>query len=94
MIKVPKLLLNALLFAPLAAPGAELPDGNATIRAQAGASEIVITTSARLAGTIDSLTWKGREFINSADHGRQLQWASNLYEDRRPLRFQTEDQNR
>ena len=56
----------------------ELPDGNATIRAKAGSSEIVITTTSRVAGAIHSLVWNGREFINSFDHGRQLQSASNL----------------
>jgi len=55
-----------------------MPDGNATIRAVAGPSEIVITTTPRLAGAIHSLTWNGREFIDSTDHGRQLQSASNL----------------
>lgn len=55
-----------------------LPSGNAEIRAAAGDSEIVITTTARLAGAIHSLTWKGKEFINSEDHGRQLQSASNF----------------
>jgi hypothetical protein len=55
-----------------------LPEGNATIRAPAGGSEIVITTTARLAGAIHSLTWNGKEFIDSADHGRQLQSASNF----------------
>jgi hypothetical protein len=53
-------------------------DGNALIRAPAGDSEIVIKTTSRLAGAIDSLTWKGREFIDSTDHGRQLQSASNF----------------
>lgn len=43
-----------------------------------GHSEIVITTTNRLAGAIHSLRWGGREFINSTDHGRQLQSASNL----------------
>jgi hypothetical protein len=52
--------------------------GDAQIRAKAGASEIVITTTSRLAGAIHSLTWNGREFINSADHGRQLQSAANF----------------
>ena len=52
--------------------------GNATIRATVGDSEIVITTTDRLAGAIHSLTWKGKEFINSHDHGRQLQSASNF----------------
>ncbi len=54
------------------------PSGNSVIRAKAGASEIVITTTERLAGAIHSLTWNGKEFINSTDHGRQLQSASNF----------------
>jgi hypothetical protein len=70
--------LAVLFLAPCCALAADLPDGNATIRAAAGASEIVITTTARVAGAIHSLTWNGREFINSTDHGRQLQSASNL----------------
>ena len=70
---------GALLKSPAAIKTpAQLPDGNATIHAKAGASEIVITTTSRLAGAIHSLTWNGREFIDSADHGRQLQSASNL----------------
>jgi hypothetical protein len=52
--------------------------GDSVIRAPYAGSEIVITTTERLAGAIHSLTWKGREFINSVDHGRQLQSASNL----------------
>ncbi len=54
------------------------PDGNAVIRARAGPSDIVITTTARLAGAIHSLRWNGREFIDSFDHGRQLQSAANF----------------
>jgi hypothetical protein len=57
---------------------ADAPSGDAVIRARAGASEIVITTTSRLAGAIHSLTWNGREFVDSADHGRQLQSASNF----------------
>ena len=53
-------------------------NGNAVIRAKAGPSEIVITTTNRLAGAIHSLTWNGKEFIDSTDHGRQLQSASNF----------------
>ena len=71
------LALAALLALP-AALEAGAPDGQSTIRAAAGASEIVITTTPRLAGAMHSLTWNGREFIDSADHGRQLQSASNL----------------
>jgi hypothetical protein len=52
--------------------------GDSVIRAKAGTSEIVITTTSRVAGAIHSLTWNGMEFIDSADHGRQLQSASNF----------------
>ncbi len=55
-----------------------LPTGNSVIRAQTGQSEIVITTTSRLAGAIHSLTWNGKEFIDSVDHGRQVQSASNF----------------
>lgn len=53
-------------------------DGAAQIRSAPGPAQIVITTTSRLAGAIDSLQWNGREFIDSFDHGRQLQSASNL----------------
>ncbi len=52
--------------------------GDAVIRANAGNAEIVITMTARCAGAIHSLTWGGREFIDSHDHGRQLQSAANF----------------
>jgi hypothetical protein len=54
------------------------PTGDSTIRRKAGDSEIVITTTTRLAGAIHSLTWNGREFIDSHDHGRQLQSACSF----------------
>ncbi|MBT3180630.1 MAG: T9SS type A sorting domain-containing protein [Candidatus Marinimicrobia bacterium] len=44
----------------------------------AGPSEITITTTDRLAGAIHSLTWNGKEFIDSYDHGRQLQSACHF----------------
>ncbi|MDA0841742.1 MAG: hypothetical protein O3B01_28770 [Planctomycetota bacterium] len=54
------------------------PSGNASIRGNAGSSEIIITTTDRLAGAIHSLTWGGKEFIDSHDHGRQLQSAASF----------------
>lgn len=54
------------------------PSGNAAIRRKAGPSDIVITTTSRLAGAIHSLTWNGKEFIDSHDHGRQFQSASSF----------------
>ncbi len=64
------------------------PDGKAVIRGKAGPSEIVITTTNRVAGAIHSLKWKGKEFIDSADHGRQLQSAVNL-DCGKPIRAET-----
>jgi hypothetical protein len=64
-----------------AAAGAEAPvsvPGDAVIRATAGGSEIVITTTSRVAGAIHSVRWNGKEFIDSHDHGRQLQSAANF----------------
>lgn len=69
-------LLYSLLF--VADPSPAASEGNAVIRRKAGDSEIVITTTSRLAGAIDSLTWNGKEFIDSFDHGRQLQSAASF----------------
>lgn len=57
---------------------AAAPDGNAQIRGGTKDSPIVIATTRRLAGAIDSVKWHGREFINSTDHGRQLQSACSF----------------
>lgn len=54
------------------------PTGDAVIRGNFGQSEIVITTTDRLAGAIHSLRWGGKEFIDSHDHGRQLQSAASF----------------
>jgi hypothetical protein len=67
----------------------ERPDGNAVIRAPAGGSEIVITTTSRVGGAIHSLRWNGREFIDSVDHGRQLQSAANFDAGTLPMRSET-----
>jgi hypothetical protein len=53
-------------------------DGNAVIQASFQGTPISITTTQRLAGAIHSLRWQGMEFIDSADHGRQLQSACSF----------------
>lgn len=63
-------------------------EGSATIHAAAGPSKIIITTTARVAGAIHSLSWNGREFIDSHDHGRQLQSAAN-FDHGRPIQDET-----
>lgn len=79
----PQRLVAALIIAIAALPQPTVAappsvSGDAVIQAPAGGSEIVITTTSRLAGAIHSVQWNGREFIDSLDHGRQLQSASNL----------------
>ncbi|MCA9060102.1 MAG: hypothetical protein KDA85_16455 [Planctomycetaceae bacterium] len=79
-----KILALCVLTGLLVLPGASADEiqavisGDASIRGPYADSEIVVTTTSRLAGAIDSVTWRGQEFINSTDHGRQLQSASNL----------------
>jgi hypothetical protein len=52
--------------------------GEAEISIDASGSPIVIKTTNRLAGAIDSLTWNGKEFVDSFDHGRQIQSAATF----------------
>ena len=67
----------ALLLATTLLSLAGQPDGDAQIHS-GGDSAIIITTTSRLAGAIGSLTWHGKEFINSYDHGRNLQSAASF----------------
>ncbi len=71
----------SIVFAmlPVALAGVPVVSGDAVIRAPAGDSEIVIKTTSRTAGAIESLQWGGKEFINDSDHGRELQtcWNGN-----------------
>lgn len=69
---LPVLLLAA---APLVA-AAEVP-GDAELRAEVLGKPLVIRTTSRTAGAIDSLRWGGFEYIDTLDHGRQLQSALN-----------------
>ena len=52
--------------------------GFSVIQGNLNGHEVVITTTTRTAGAIHSLVWKGKEFVNSTDHGRQIQSASNF----------------
>jgi hypothetical protein len=51
--------------------------GDAELAGTIGGKPLVIRTTSRLAGAIDSMKWDGVEFIDSHDHGRQLQSALN-----------------
>lgn len=37
--------------------------------------EVVLRVSARFGGAVESITWRGKEFINVYDHGRQISYA-------------------
>jgi len=52
--------------------------GDAVLKKQIGKDEASITTTSRVAGAIHSFKFRGQEYIDSYDHGRQLQSASNL----------------
>lgn len=71
------LLLALLLVAGLASPqcASQGVTGDSVIMGEYRGDLIKIKTTSRLAGAIDSLTWRRKEFINSYDHGRQLQSA-------------------
>ena len=66
------LLLPVVTFAQ-----APAVSGDAELSGAIGGQPLVIRTTSRLAGAIDSVKWAGVEFINSHDHGRQLQSAIN-----------------
>jgi hypothetical protein len=51
--------------------------GDAELAGTIGGKPLIIRTTSRLAGAIDSIKWDGVEFIDSHDHGRQLQSALN-----------------
>lgn len=72
-------LIGCLIVLNASLALAQKPElGDAVIRGKAGPADITITTTKRLAGAIHSLTWAGKEFINSVDHGRQLQSAASF----------------
>jgi hypothetical protein len=92
-VSVMNTLLAALLLAPLAVLHAAGSSGNATIRGAAGFSEIVITTTARLAGAIHSLT-AGRSRTKSTRrcHVRsRSQGPSHIAGNEKPPRLNTQE---
>jgi hypothetical protein len=57
---------------------AATPNADLEISGQVHGATLTIRTSARTAGAIDSITWRGKQFINAFDHGRELQSASSF----------------
>ena len=54
-------------------------NGNATISAPALGDTLSVGTSSQFAGAVSSIRWRGKEFINNWDHGRQLQPNSQFF---------------
>jgi hypothetical protein len=50
-------------------------NGTKQISANVLGSTLTISTSNSHAGAITSMTWRGKQFVDSADHGRQIQTA-------------------
>ncbi len=46
-----------------------------TITGMVDGDPLTLTVSNRFAGAVDSLQWRGKEFINIFDHGRQISYA-------------------
>jgi hypothetical protein len=52
------------------------PDGYARrIRGLVDGNELTLTVSSRFGGAVESVSWRGKEFINIYDHGRQISYA-------------------
>jgi hypothetical protein len=69
---------HAWICLALAWPLPAAPPADLSISAKVNGSPLTIRTSSRTAGAIDSLTWRGKEFLNAFDHGRELQSASSF----------------
>lgn len=74
MKRVTRLAFVSVTFTGLLV--AQRPDR--VISRKVNGSRLTVRTSARTAGAIDSITWRGKEFIDAWDHGRELQSASSF----------------
>lgn len=71
--------VSALNLSPTRGADSEHPmPGNAVIAGHFRGSAIEIATASQFAGAIYSVRWRGKEFINNYDHGRQLQSAAHF----------------
>jgi hypothetical protein len=56
-------------------------DYTESVHGSVDGDDLAIQVSGRVAGSIDSLTWRGKEFVNDYDHGREISvaWAFDSY---------------
>ena len=68
-----------LVAAPVFACAADAPSvvwPNASKIATIGDSTLSVRITSRDAGAIDGLVWRGKQFVSSSDHGREIQMAA------------------
>jgi hypothetical protein len=76
---VPVVAGGALILVVLGAPRtAAAATGDARVEKAALDSTIRLETSARFAGSVVSLVFRGKQFVDATDHGRELQSASSF----------------
>ena len=71
--------MTALFLLGAAATRAQQVNGNATITGSAFGQPLTLSTSTQFAGSVSSIKWGGKEYINNWDHGRQLQLNSQFF---------------
>jgi hypothetical protein len=67
-----------LILAGLQSSDASAAAGDLRIERRAMDSTIKLETSARFAGSVVSIVFRGRQFVDARDHGRELQSASSF----------------
>jgi hypothetical protein len=78
--------LLAALAAVRCAEAADAPSvvwPNETKTATIGGAMLSVHISSRVAGAIDGLVWRGHQFVNDEDHGREIQAAAAFSNGRR-----------
>jgi hypothetical protein len=72
------LALGFLFVSAVQATSAVAAPGDITIERPALGSTIRIETSARYAGAVSSLVFRGKQYVDTLDHGRELQSAESF----------------
>ena len=70
--------VGCLVFAGIQPSLAAAATGDLKIEQPALGSTIELQTSARFAGAVTSLVFRGKQFVDSRDHGRELQSAASF----------------
>ncbi len=66
------------VFVCIRGPMFSAPLGDFSISGKVNGAVLTIRTSSRVAGAIESILWRGKEFLNAFDHGREMQSASSF----------------